>query len=94
MATGETGNPNQAGSFSSSASISSAESWSEYASLTQHGLAYTGGPEILGEALARDVETSLRLALDAGAVFRAGPDPLTFFREFLAASVREVDADP
>jgi hypothetical protein len=56
-------------------------------------LADTVGFEILGEALGKDVEISLRTALSAGAVFSVESDPLLVFRESLAESIRTIETD-
>jgi hypothetical protein len=47
--------------------------------------------DLLGDGLASDVERSLHDALEAGAVFPAGSDPLGIFRNTLAESIRDIE---
>ncbi|MEE9402255.1 MAG: hypothetical protein V3V47_03555 [Desulfobacteria bacterium] len=56
-------------------------------------LADTVGFEILGKALGKDVEVSLGKAIAAGAVFPAGSDPLSVFREALSESIRTIETN-
>ena len=53
----------------------------------------TVGFEILGKALGKDVEVSLRKAIAAGAIFHAGSDPLAVFREALSESIRTIETN-
>jgi hypothetical protein len=55
-------------------------------------LADTAGFELLDEGLARDIQESVRQALAEGAVFAAGSDPLSVFREALAESIRTIES--
>ncbi len=54
-------------------------------------LADTVGFEILGKDLGKDVKISLGKAIAAGAVFPAGSDPLSVFRETLSESIRTIE---
>ena len=54
----------------------------------------TVGFELLGENLGGDVESSLNKALAGGAVFHKATDPLSIFREGLAASIRNIESHP
>ena len=54
----------------------------------------TIGFELLGSDLSRDIESALKVALKGGAVFANEPDPLTIFRQSLAASIREIETHP
>lgn len=57
-------------------------------------LSQTVGFELLGGELGSDVESALRAALSEGAVFPSGTDPLSIFRESLAASIRNFESHP
>lgn len=57
------------------------------------GLTDTVGFNLLGDALAQDIEKSIQAALDAGAVFAGASDPLSIFRESLAESIRTIESD-
>ena len=62
-------------------------------SIHTNRLADTVGFEILGKALGKDVELSLGKAIAAGAVFPAGSDPLSVFREALSESIRTIETN-
>ena len=69
---------------------------SQLADLTSRiaSLADTVGFELLGENLAGEVESSLQTALAGGAIFYNTADPLSIFREGLAACIRSIDSHP
>lgn len=50
-----------------------------------------GELSLVGDALAGDVERSIREALAAGANFLSGSDPLSIFRNALAESIRDIE---
>ena len=54
-------------------------------------LADTIGFELLGPDLSEDVESALRTALDSGAIFQGGSDPLSIFRATVQESIREIE---
>jgi hypothetical protein len=63
----------------------------------KHGkesLAHTVGFELLGDELGSDVESALKTALAGGAIFHNAADPLSIFRESLAASIRNIQSHP
>ncbi|MBN1796490.1 MAG: hypothetical protein JW804_07450 [Sedimentisphaerales bacterium] len=62
-------------------------------SIHTNRLVDTVGFEILGKALGKDVEVSLGKAIAAGAVFPAGSDPLSVFREALSESIRTIETN-
>ncbi len=51
------------------------------------------GFDLLGAALAQDIESSLIIALEAGAVFPCESTPLAIFRQSLATAIRDINAD-
>ncbi len=57
-------------------------------------LAHTVGFELIGSDLGKDVESALQAALEGGAVFQSGADPLFIFRQVLAASIRKIESHP
>ena len=57
-------------------------------------LANTVGFELLGSDLGCDVESALKSALEGGAVFQDGTDPLVIFRKALASSITDIETHP
>lgn len=57
-------------------------------------LAYTVGFELLGPDLGYDVESALKSALEGGAVFPDGNDPLVIFRNTLGSSITDIETHP
>jgi hypothetical protein len=51
------------------------------------------GFDMLGVQLARDIESSLQIALKAGAVFPCDSTPLAIFRQSLATAIRDIHND-
>jgi hypothetical protein len=56
-------------------------------------LAQSVGFELIDDALARDLRTALRLALDQGVVFCDGATPLAIFRHSLANAIGRIHED-
>lgn len=56
-------------------------------------LANSVGFDLLGEQLGNEVESALKGALAAGAVFAVDEDPLTIFRKTLEASICSIEGD-
>ena len=57
-------------------------------------LAETVGFELLSSGLGKDVESALGAALAGGAIFPNATDPLSIFRQSLAASIRDIESHP
>ncbi|MCG7871009.1 MAG: hypothetical protein JAZ11_02775 [Candidatus Thiodiazotropha lotti] len=57
-------------------------------------LANTVGFELLGSDLGNDVEIALKAALEGGAVFPDGSDPLVIFQKNLASSITDIETHP
>lgn len=51
------------------------------------------GFDMLGAELARDIESSLQIALEAGAVFPCASTPLAVFRQWLTTAIRDIHDD-
>jgi len=56
-------------------------------------LADSVGFDLLGTQLGWDLELALKAALEAGAVFPVGTDPMSIFRSTLQASICDIEAD-
>ena len=57
-------------------------------------LADTVGFELLGPDLGCDVESALKSAIEGGAIFPDGTDPLIIFRKTLASSITDIETHP
>ncbi len=57
-------------------------------------LADTVGFELLGPDLGYDVESALKSAMEGGAVFPDGTNPLVIFRNTLASSITDIETHP
>jgi len=60
----------------------------------KRSLADTVGFDLLAPDLGNDVESALQVALTGHAIFANGTDPLSIFRQSLAASIREIETHP
>jgi hypothetical protein len=52
------------------------------------------GFDLISSDIGKDVESALQVALEGGAVFQIGSDPLVIFRQALSASIRDIESHP